>query len=365
MSEKNIDQDVIALLKSEAGNACVQLLILRNGRLIGQEYFIMEGSENEDLKKIMGSFLQQYYEQAPQIPEEILVNSEIQGIELLENRLKQLKGKKVDINKPIKGNKKRLINMAEKNARENLKKEEIKQKYTDKRTVKAVNKLQKHLELENPPEHIEGFDISNIQGSDPVASMVVFKNGVASKKDYRRFKIKTVEGPDDFAMMQEVISRRYKRILKENRNLPDLILIDGGKGQLNAALEVLSDLGLSEQPIIGLAKKEEEIFLVGKEESLNLPNHSGALQLLQRIRDEAHRFAVSYHRKLRSRRLTHSMLDNIKGVGKKRRQALLRHFGSLEKIKKARINELTEVEGISSKTARKIYDYLRENTRVY
>ncbi|MFW6007131.1 MAG: excinuclease ABC subunit UvrC [Halanaerobiales bacterium] len=365
MSDKNIDQDIIAVLKNDKGDACVQLLLLRNGRLIGQEYFIMEGAENEKLERIMGSFLQQYYEQAPQIPEEILVNSGIKNEKLLLNSLKQKKGKKVRIYQPQQGNKKRLIEMALKNARENLKKDKIKQKYKNKRTVKAVKKLKKYLNLKNTPDYIEGFDISNIQGSDPVASLVVFKNGSPSKKDYRRFKIKTVKGPDDFAMMQEVVRRRYTRLLKEDRSLPDLILIDGGKGQLNAVYEVLEDLGISDQEVIGLAKKEEEIFLVGEKESLKLPEHSGALHLLQRIRDEAHRFAVSYHRKLRSRRLTYSMLDDIKGVGKKRRQALLRHFGSLEKIKKASISQLKEVKGISSRTARKIYDYLQENTRVY
>ena len=365
MSDKNIDQDVMALIKNDDGNACVQLLLLRNGRLIGQESFIMEGSEDEELKNIMGSFMQQYYEQAPQIPDEVLVNTEFSQRDLLADRLKQRKGKKVKINQPVQGNKKRLIEMAERNARENLKKESIRQKYESKRTVAAIDKLQKHLEMEEKPKYIEGFDISNIQGTDPVASLVVFKDGVPCKKEYRRFKIKTVDGPDDYAMMKEVVERRYSRLLKEERTLPDLILIDGGKGQLKAAREVLIDYGLAEQSIIGLAKKEEEIFLPERSDPIDLPNHSGSLQLLQRIRDEAHRFAVSYHRKLRSRRLTHSMLDNIDGVGSKRRQALLRHFGSLEKIKNATIGELKQIEGISSKTARKIFDYLKKNTRVY
>jgi len=217
--------------------------------------------------------------------------------------------------------------------------------------------------MDNPPEHIEGFDISNIQGRDSVASLVVFKGGTPSKQDYRRFKIKTVEGADDFASMQEVIERRYNRLLKEDRKLPDLILIDGGKGQLSAAYEILEKLDLKDQPVIGLAKKEEEIFKPNKSEPIIISHRSPALQLLQRVRDEAHRFAVSYHRKLRSRRLTHSLLDKIPGVGPKRRKALLRHFGSLGEIKKANITKLKQVEGISGKTARKIYDYLRENIR--
>lgn len=365
MSDKNDDQDVIALEKSESGTVCVQLLLIRNGRLIGQEYFLMEGSEDEQLRNVMGSFLQQYYEQAPQLPEEILVNMDFAQKQLLADRLKQRKGKKIGINRPQRGDKKRLLELAARNARENLKKEEIRKKYNQQRTAAAVSSLQKQLDLDRRPRRIEGFDISNIQGTDPVAGLVVFEEGVPSKKDYRRFKIKTVSGPDDFAMMKEVIGRRYRRLLAENRKLPDLILIDGGKGQLNAAREVLRELELGKIEIIGLAKKEEEIFLPHKGEPVMIPHTSPALHLLQRVRDEAHRFAVNYHRKLRSRRLTHSMLDNIPGVGPKRRTALLQHFGSLEKIKNASIGSLKEVDGISSQTARKIRDYLRENTRAF
>ncbi|MFW6309085.1 MAG: excinuclease ABC subunit UvrC [bacterium] len=365
MSDKNLDQDVIALARNEEGEACVQLLLLRQGRLIGQEHFMMEGSEDEELQRIMGSFLQQYYEQAPKIPDEILVNSDFAGENLLADRLQKKKGKKVGIHLPERGNKKRLVEMAEKNARENLKKESIKQKYARKRTSNAALKLQEKLDLPEAPEYIEGMDISNIQGTDPVASLVVFREGVPAKKDYRRFKIKTVQGADDFAMMREVAERRYSRLLDEERPLPDLILVDGGKGQLNAVKEVLDNLGLFDQPVIGLAKKEEEVFLPGQQQPVIFDLSSGALQLLQRVRDEAHRFAVSYHRKLRSRRLTHSMLDDIPGIGPERRKALLQHFGSLEKIKNARISQLKEAEGISSGLARRIFDYLKENTRVY
>ena len=384
MSDKNIDQDVIALVRAEdvmengeetsgdndgkdqkRGQACVQLLLLRKGRLIGQEYFIMEGSEEESVEKIMGSFLQQYYEQAAQIPDEIIVNTNFQGQKLLADRLQQKKAKKVPVFLPERGNKKRLLKMAARNARENLKKEKIKQKYARKRTEQTARDLKEKLKLEQMPEYIEGIDISNIQGTDAVASVVVFKQGVPSKKDYRRFKIKTVSGPDDYSMMQEVVERRYSRLLEEERPLPDLILIDGGKGQLNAVVEVLNELGLESQPVIGLAKREEEVFLPGEDKAVLFELSSGAIQLLQRVRDEAHRFAVNYHRKLRSRRLTHSMLDDIKGVGPQRRKALLQHFGSLERIKKARIGQLQEVEGISSGLARRIHDYLRENTRAY
>ncbi|MFW6386685.1 MAG: excinuclease ABC subunit UvrC [Bacillota bacterium] len=365
MTERKVDQDIFALHRGESGACCVQLLILRNGRLIGQEYFILEGSSGEEEGKIMGSFLQQYYEQAPQIPDEVLLNTRFSQRELLQDVLSERKGKKVKIQFPIKGNKKRLLNMAENNAEENLKKEEIREKYKKERTSGAVKKLREELDLEEDPYYIEGFDVSNIQGTDPVASMVVFKNGRPDKAEYRKFKIKSVAGPDDFAMMQEVVERRYSRLLREERELPDLIMVDGGKGQLNAALEVLQELDLEDQEIIGIAKEEEEIFFPGESEPVRLEKSSTALHLLQRVRDEAHRFAVSYHRKLRSRRLTHSMLDEIEGVGPKRRQALLQHFGSLAEIRKANISQLKEVDGISGKTARKIYDYLRGNMRAY
>lgn len=365
MTDKNIDQDVVALVEGENDTACTQLLIVRNGRLIGQEYFILQGTDEESETEIMGSFLQQYYQQAAGIPDELLLNTDLAYQELLEQRLADIKGKKVIIHQPQKGDKKKMIEMAERNAAQNLKKEDIRSKYEEKRTSGAVEKLGEVLELETPPYYIEGFDISNIQGTDSVASMVVFKNGRPSKKDYRRFKIKTVEGPDDFSSMKEVVERRYARLLREDKKLPDLILIDGGKGQLNAAFEVLELLGIEDIPIIGLAKREEEIFRPGERDPITLPHHTPTLQLLQRIRDEAHRFAVSYHRKLRSRRLTHSMLDEIPGVGPKRRNALLQHFGSLAKIREAKIWQLKNVEGVSAKTARKIYDYLRENMRAY
>ena len=363
MSASSKDQDIMAVAQGEEDQACVQLLLVRNGRLMGQEHFILEGVAEENVEQIMGSFLQQYYEQAPQIPDEVLLNTEIDSAELLAQRLRQKKGRKVKVQKPVQGEKKRLIEMAMRNAKQNLKKEEIREKYRKKQTEQAIKELQAELDMDNPPEHIEGFDISNIQGRDSVASLVVFKGGTPSKQDYRRFKIKTVEGADDFASMQEVIERRYNRLLKEDRKLPDLILIDGGKGQLSAAYEILEKLDLKDQPVIGLAKKEEEIFKPNKSEPIIISHRSPALQLLQRVRDEAHRFAVSYHRKLRSRRLTHSLLDKIPGVGPKRRKALLRHFGSLGEIKKANITKLKQVEGISGKTARKIYDYLRENIR--
>ncbi len=365
MYGKNINQDVIAVAIGDDEQSCVQVLIIRNGRLIGQEYFIMEGTDQEGEKEIIEYFLPQYYERTHQLPDELLLSVEIDQVDLLLDLLKEKKQKKVSVTVPVIGEKKRLVEMAYSNAEENLKKEIIKQKYKKSRTTDAVVKLGEHLELDSPPDHIEGFDISNIQGTDPVASMVVFKDGHSSKQDYRRFKIKTIEGPNDFAMMKEVLERRYSRLLKEEKPLPSLILIDGGKGQLSSAYQVLEELGLSHLAIIGLAKREEEVFLPDRQEPIIIPKNSSALHLIQRVRDEAHRFAVGYHRKLRSRRLTHTMLDDIPGVGPKRRQALLQHFGSLAEIRKANIGKLKEAEGISSKTAKVIHDFLRENTRAF
>lgn len=365
MTDKNIDQDVVALVQGAEDQACAQLLLIRSGRLLGQEYFILEGTAKEDESETMASFLQQYYEQAAGVPDELLLNTKLEKQDLLAQRLAEIKNKKVSIQYPQKGDKKKMLEMAERNAQQNLKKENIRSKYEKQRTSGAVEKLGEILGIEKAPYHIEGFDISNIQGTDSVASMVVFKDGRPSKQDYRRFKIKTVTGPDDFASMKEVVERRYARLLHEDKKLPDLILIDGGKGQLNAAYEILEFLGIENLPIIGLAKREEEIFRPNTSKPITLPHHTPTLQLLQRVRDEAHRFAVSYHRKLRSRRLTHSMLDEIPGIGESRRTSLLQHFGSLAKIREAKIWQLKEVDGISGKTARKIYDYLRENMRAY
>ena len=363
MYDKNINQDVIAVVIGEDGQSCVQLLIIRNGSLIGQEYYIMEGTEEEGEKDILESFLPQYYERALEIPDEILLSTEIERMDLLQDLLRRKKGRKVTVSIPVIGEKRKLVEMAYNNGVESLKREAVREKYKRSRTTDAVVKLGEILELEKPPVYIEGFDISNIQGTDPVASMVVFKDGQPAKDNYRRYKIKTVEGPNDYAMMKEVVERRYRRVLEEERPLPDLILIDGGKGQLRAAYEVLEELEISHIPIIGLAERNEEVFLPGRSEPVIIPKNSPALHLLQRVRDEAHRFALNYHRKLRSRRLTHTMLDEIPGVGPVRRQALLQHFGSLAEIRKASISQLKEVEGISARIARNIYDYLRENTR--
>ncbi|WP_078809300.1 excinuclease ABC subunit UvrC [Selenihalanaerobacter shriftii] len=356
------DQDVIATAH-EDDLACVQIMVVRNGRLVGEEDFIMEGTSIEAIDETLTAFLKQYYMNTNYIPKEILLEIEIEDKEIIEDWLNEKRGSRVHLKTPQRGAKKELVNMAQRNAKYNLKDYLIKSDYQSRKPLKGVSQLQTYLDLDKPPIRVEGFDISNIQGTDPVASLVVFENGRPKKSDYRRFKIKTVEGPNDFAMMEEVVQRRYSRLVNEGQQMPDLILIDGGKGQLNFALKILDNLGVADQPIFGLAKREEEVFVKDRQNPIILPRDSEALYLIQRIRDEAHRFAVNYHRKLRSRRVTHSMLDDIPGIGEKRRKSLLKYFGSLDKIRKASIEELGEVHGISQKMATTIYNYLKEHTR--
>ena len=360
ISEKLVNQDIIALTEAEE-EVCLQLLIVRNGRLIGKDDFVF--SEGRKDQEILRSFLQQYYDAAYYIPKEILLDRELEEKELLAKWLSKQEEKKVEIKQPQQGEKKELVEMAARNAEYNLKEHRVKAKLHGSDLKQGVKSLQKHLQLEVTPYRIAGFDISTIQGTDTVASLVVFENGEPKKSDYRRFNIQGVNGQDDFGAMQEVIERRYSRLLEEDRQFPDLILIDGGKGQLNAVCQQLKELGIEGQPIISLAKREEEVFLPHQEESILLPRDSEALYLVQRVRDEAHRFAVSYHRKLRSRRLTQSMLDDIPGVGHKKRQALLSHFGSLNKIKLASEEELQEVAGVGPALAEKIREYLEMNLR--
>lgn len=360
LTEDLMDRDVISIALEE-NRACLQVMIIRQGRLQGQEYFMMDGIAEDQPGEIMTAFIKQYYFEQSLIPREVLLEVALADPETIGEWLKNIAERKVSLLVPQKGLKKHLIDMAQKNAQENLKKERVKETYASNRPLKGVQELQNYLGLKRPPIRIEGFDISHIQGSDTVASLVVFENGQPKKSDYRRFKIRIAEGsPDDFASMNEVVGRRYARLQAEGQKLPDLILIDGGKGQLNAAVAILNDLGILDQQILGLAKREEEVFLPGRSESILLPRHSEALYLIQRVRDEAHRFAVSFHRKLRTKRMTHTVLDEIPGIGPKRRQAMLKHFGSLEKIRSASINDLCAVAGINQKIAAGIRHFLDE-----
>lgn len=360
------DYDVIAFAKGD-DEVCTQIFFVRGGKLLGRNHFFMEGTEELTEEIIMSAFIKQYYSQAETIPGEILLSTEPEEKELLESWLTGQKGKKVELRVPKRGEKLKLVEMVVKNAQMLLEEEEMAKRKNKMLTTEAVLELQKELGLSKPPFRIEGFDISNIQGTLGVASMVVFENGEAKNSDYRRFRLKTVEGPDDFASMKEVLSRRFKHLITNQEEksekgkfalFPDLILIDGGKGQLNIAYQVLKEFGLGETPLFSLAEKEELLFRPGNSHPISLLANSTALYLVQRVRNEAHRFALTYHRDLRSKELRKSALDEVPGVGPKKKKALLKHFGSINKMREASLGELQQVEGINEKIAIAIKEYL-------
>ena len=348
------DQDIIGLARI-ADEACIQVFFIRSGKMIGRDHFLLNGTEDESDSALLLAFLEQYYNKATFIPKEILLPLDIEDMTVLSSWLSQRKNSKVSFEIPQRGTKKEMINMANENAAIVLEEQMIKNRAGEEQTIGAMKDLGRYLNLDNEPRRIECFDISHIQGSETVASMVVFSDGAPDKNEYRRYKLKSVEGkPDDFKSMQEVVGRRYR---EADTIMPDLIIIDGGKGQLSSALEVIRSLGHLMVPIVGLAKQFEYVFLEGQSEPVILPANSKALYLIQRIRDEAHRFAVTYHRKLRSKRNLVSVLDHIEGIGPKRRKALWDAFGSIAEIKKATVAELSAVEGISITTAQNIVEY--------
>jgi excinuclease ABC subunit C len=355
------DQDVIALAR--AGEAAdIQILFIRGGMLVGRKDFYLEGVREEEDSELVGSFLQQFYNKEVVIPKEIVVPSPPEEPEVIERWLSERRSEQVQresavhLIAPSRGRDSQLLRLAYENAEAALK-NHLQEKEEGDGTLLALKGL---LGLSKLPQRIEAFDISNIMGNQAVGSLVVFEGGEPKKSDYRRFKIRTIEGANDFGMIAEVLFRRYAG-LKEEEPLPDLILIDGGKGQLSAAGEALERLGLGEIERIGLAKargeKWERIFFPDRNDELPLPPASAATHLLQRVRDEAHRFAVTYHRKLRGKAMILSTLEEIEGVGKVRRRLLLKHFGTLEKIQTASLDELAAVRGLSKSAARAIYDY--------
>jgi len=366
-----LDQDVIAIALGE-WESVVQMFFIRSGKLTGSEQFVLDTKEESQVKEIINSFIKQFYLTSSFVPKEILLQEEIDEALIIERWLTSKRGNRVYIKVPKRGNKKELVDMALRNALEAL--ENLKQKVAAEqaRTIGASEELAEVLDLSYVPTRIEAFDISNIQGTNSVASMVVFEKGKPSKKDYRRFRIKGIEGPDDYASMAQVVERRFKRGLEEKKTLetqgkdpdfgkfsrlPDLILIDGGKGQLNAAISSLRKLGLDYIPVISLAEKNEEIYMENQDEPIVIPKNSLALQLLQRIRDEAHRFAITYHRSLRGKDSIRSILEDIPNIGPARRRALLKHFGSIEAIRRASFEELIKVDGMNSSAALSIMEY--------
>jgi len=336
------DRDVIALAHEDE-DACAVVFKIRDGKVVGRQHFYLEGVEDREDGEILQTFLQQYYLSADYYPSQILLPFPLpEEPELVEKWLSETAGRKVELVVPQIGEKKKLLNLCQKNAKfllDELSLQKLKQK---DHLPFSVRELQKHLRLEKPPRRIEGFDISNIQGRDAVASLVCFEDGRPKKSEYRIFKIRSKSTPDDFAMMHEAVYRRYKRRLEENASLPDLILIDGGKGQLGSALQALQELNIQNQPILGLAKRLEEVFLPGMSDPMNLPKRSAGLKLLQQVRDEAHRFAIGHFHKQHKKSTLKSPLDEVEGIGPARKAHLLKTFGSLKKIKEATAEELRE-----------------------
>ena len=350
------DMDVIGFAQDMTGN-CLQIFFVRKGKLIGRDnFFLQDGGDTP--QEVLTAFLKQYYNEATFVPREIVLPHlpEPEEQQLIELWLRQKAERKVELIQPQRGVKRELLQLAKDNAQKLLDERLRKGSLSLKNDAQAAEELQQALGLEHSLERMDCFDISHTQGSETVASMVVFRNGSISKKDYRKYKILSAEGkPDDFKSMQEVVYRRYK----DYEDLPNLVVIDGGKGQLSSALEVIRGLGLADLPVVGLAKREEEIFLPHQSTSILLDRDSAALHLIQRIRDEAHRFAITFHRKLRGKRNLVSVLDHVEGIGPKRRQALWKAFKTLDAMKAASVEELAAVEGMNSTAAQTLYDFFR------
>ena len=361
------DMDVFGIAQDGKGSI-VQVFQVRQGKMVGREYFPLAEGDETPPEEILEAFLPQYYDNAGFIPKEVLIPFDLESMTTLGQWLSGQRGSKVNLKVAKKGEKAGLLRMAQENAGILLQQERTHEEQSTIRSIEILNQLQQDLGLDKPPLRIEGFDISNIQGQQAVASMVVFENGVPKGGEYRRFKIRTIEGPNDFAMLQEAIGRRFRKGLEERQQVatesgkfarfPDLLLIDGGKGQLSAVCEVLEELGLTHLNVISLAEKEEEVFKPGNNEPIILSRRSESLMLLQRVRDEAHRFAITYHKTLRDKRTKASSLDLVIGIGAKKKQLLLKHFGSVKQVKEATVEELMRVEGINRKLAENIKEQL-------
>lgn len=371
LNTDSVDQDVIAVVKDDRG-AAIQMLYIRGGKLIGQHQYMLDGAQDAPPGEAVQEFVKQYYASAAEVPREVLLPVEIEEINIVQTWLRQKKGSAVSVEVPNGGEKLRLLEMAANNAEMALNSFSQELAAKEDWAAEAMQQLQTELGLPTLPMRVEGYDISNIQGTAPVGSMVVTENGEAAKAEYRRFKIKFLqETPNDFAMMNEVIMRRLRNYLDGNEKfttLPDLFMIDGGKGQLGAALKARDDLGL-DVPMVGLAKKQEIIF-VPTHKNLDgsysyrevvLPLTSPGLMLLRKLRDEAHRFALTFHRKIRDKRMNGSVLDEVPGVGPRRRRMLLRTFGSIEGIRRASPEEIASVPTMTKQLADKVKEYLSES----
>ena len=359
---KNETFDLISCFKIKNEGMIIVFNIIQ-GSLLAHEKFRIENVEGTETNELLRLFMFDYYSKNINIPNKIYVSNLPNEDEVIKKILQSKTKKKISIIIPRRGSKKSILEMATKNAIESIKQWQVKWINDTKKTQKALIELQQEIGLDNIPKRIECYDISHIQGSNVVASMSVFENGVPKKSDYRRFKI-SEDKNDDFEAMREVISRRFNRLINKEKAIdrkidsfnkrPDLVLIDGGKGQLSSALQSMNKLGISNIPIAGIAKKEEELFLPYSEESITLDKSSQGLYLIQRIRDEAHRFAITYHRNLRQKKSNKSKLDLIEGIGLKRRKALISHFKSVEKIKKSSVEEISKIKNINKTLAEQI-----------
>ncbi len=369
------DSDVIAFAR-DRNDACVQVFFIRGGKLIGRNYFVMEGAAEEADDEVMGAFVKQFYRQATMVPPEVLLPNEIAEGQIIQEWLKdQRGGKKVSLHVPQRGKKRDLVKMASENATEILSTLRAQWDADSHKQEMALGELQKAFNMDAPPSRIECYDVSNTQGTNSYASMVVFHQGTPSKKDYRRFKIKTIVGPDDFGSMREALTRRFKRwqdalakrdnlgpgekIDESFARLPELLIVDGGKGQLGVAIEVLKEFHLQDRIVLtGLAKQHEELYIPNHKRPIVLPRRSQGLFMVQRIRDEAHRFALAAHRKERTKTGLASQLDGIPGIGPSRRKSLLKRFGSIDGIRNATMTELQQVPGMNKKAAASIKEHL-------
>ena len=365
------DKDVIALAKSET-DAVVQVFFIRAGKLIGREHFYMKGVEEKESTDILGDFVKQFYAGTPYIPREIMLQYEIEDTELLENWLSDRRGSRTYIRIPKIGSKEKLVELAAKNASLVLEQDRERIKREEGRTIGAVKEIEQLIGVKGI-KRMEAFDISNISGFENVGSMVVFEKGKPKKSDYRKFKIKTVSGPDDYACMREVLTRRFMHGLEEARSdkdseygsftrFPDLLLMDGGRGQVNIALEVLRELDL-DIPVCGMVKDDNHRTrgLYYNNVEVPIDTHSEGFKLITRVQDEAHRFAIEFHRSLRSKDQVRSVLDNIPGIGEKRRKALMRYFDDIDQIKAADVEKLASVPEIPLNVAQDIYSFFHGN----
>ncbi|HWS46193.1 MAG TPA: excinuclease ABC subunit UvrC [Acidimicrobiia bacterium] len=357
-------QDVLGLARSDA-EAAVQLFVIRDGRMIGRDVFPLRAVSGLPDEEVLGAFVRQYYAASGMVPPRILVPYLPAEVDELTAFLAERRGGAVAFAVPRRGEKRDLVDLAARNAAEALAREQTRRMADQGQALVALGELADALGLPAPPQRIEGYDISNIQGTDAVGSMVVFEDGRPAPSRYRRFRIRTVVGANDFASHQEVLRRRFRRIAVGTEvdesirwSAPDLVVIDGGKGQVAAAREVLEELGQHDLPLVGIAKEREELFVPGAREPIVLPASSPGLYLLQRVRDESHRFAITYHRSLRGRRQTRSALDAIPGVGPKRKRALLRAFGSVRGVREAAMDEIAAVPGIGHALAAGIKEAL-------